>query len=469
MSEPKVKREGFSSGLAVFFATLGSAVGLGNIWKFPYLTGANGGGAFLLIYFICIVCVGVPVMVSEFYIGRRTRKNAVGSFKVLTGNPGTPWKGIGLMGVAAAYLIMFFYSDVAGWVYFYCFKAFTGQLAGITKDAVGPMFGQVIGAGTAGQPLSAATLSPLVWQVIVMTVVGTILSMGVRGGIERITKTLMPLLFLLILICDVRALTLPGAGKGIDFLFHVDFSKITAPVILSALGLAFFKLSLGMGTMITYGSYFTDDNNLIHTAGKVAASDTLVSMLAGLAIFPAVFSFGMEPSAGPGLLFMTIPLVFNQMPLGNILLACFFLLTCFAATTAMLSLVEVPIAYFVEELKVSRVKATVFNCTLIALIGVTATLSVDSSSYLGQYKFFGKGFFDLYDYLSSNIILPLGGLLIALFVGYCNRKENIVDELTNHGTLGNGGTVDAYRFVIRFVSPALLILVFLNSVGILKF
>ena len=469
MSEPNIKREGFSSGLAVFFATLGSAVGLGNIWKFPYLTGANGGGAFLLIYFICIVCVGVPVMVSEFYIGRRTRKNAVGSFKVLTGNPGTPWKGIGLMGVAAAYLIMFFYSDVAGWVYFYCFKAFTGQLAGITKDAVGPLFGQVIGAGTAGQPLSAATLSPLVWQVIVMTVVGTILSMGVRGGIERITKTLMPLLFLLIIICDIRALTLPGAGKGIDFLFHVDFSKITAPVILSALGLAFFKLSLGMGTMITYGSYFTDDNHMIQTAGKVAASDTLVSMLAGLAIFPTVFSFGMEPSAGPGLLFMTIPLVFNQMPFGGILLACFFLLTCFAATTAMLSLVEVPIAYFVEELKVSRVKATVFNCTLIALVGITATLSVDSSSYLGQYKFFGKGFFDLYDYLSSNIILPLGGLCIALFVGYCNKREDIADELSNHGTLANASTVDAYRFIIRFVSPALLILVFLNSVGILKF
>ena len=469
MSEPNIKREGFSSGLAVFFATLGSAVGLGNIWKFPYLTGANGGGAFLLIYFICIVCVGVPVMVSEFYIGRRTRKNAVGSFKVLTGNPGTPWKGIGLMGVAAAYLIMFFYSDVAGWVYFYCFKAFTGQLAGITKDAVGPLFGQVIGAGTAGQPLSAATLSPLVWQVIVMTVVGTILSMGVRGGIERITKTLMPLLFLLIIICDIRALTLPGAGKGIDFLFHVDFSKITAPVILSALGLAFFKLSLGMGTMITYGSYFTDDNHMIQTAGKVAASDTLVSMLAGLAIFPTVFSFGMEPSAGPGLLFMTIPLVFNQMPFGGILLACFFLLTCFAATTAMLSLVEVPIAYFVEELKISRVKATVFNCTLIALVGITATLSVDSSSYLGQYKFFGKGFFDLYDYLSSNIILPLGGLCIALFVGYCNKREDIADELSNHGTLANASTVDAYRFIIRFVSPALLILVFLNSVGILKF
>ena len=302
-----------------------------------------------------------------------------------------------------------------------------------------------------------------------MTVVGTILSMGVRGGIERITKTLMPLLFLLIIICDIRALTLPGAGKGIDFLFHVDFSKITAPVILSALGLAFFKLSLGMGTMITYGSYFTDDNHMIQTAGKVAASDTLVSMLAGLAIFPTVFSFGMEPSAGPGLLFMTIPLVFNQMPFGGILLACFFLLTCFAATTAMLSLVEVPIAYFVEELKVSRVKATIFNCTLIALVGITATLSVDSSSYLGQYKFFGKGFFDLYDYLSSNIILPLGGLCIALFVGYCNKREDIADELSNHGTLANASTVDAYRFIIRFVSPALLILVFLNSVGILKF
>jgi len=302
-----------------------------------------------------------------------------------------------------------------------------------------------------------------------MAVVGTVLSMGVRGGIERITKTLMPLLFLLIIICDIRALTLPGAGKGINFLFHVDFSKITAPVILSALGLAFFKLSLGMGTMITYGSYFTDDNHLIQTAGKVAASDTLVSMLAGLAIFPTVFSFGMEPSAGPGLLFMTIPLVFNQMPLGNVLLACFFLLTCFAATTAMLSLVEVPIAYCVEELKISRVKATIINCVAIAVIGVTATLSVDSSSYLGGIKFFGKGFFDLYDYISSNILLPLGGLLIAIFVGYCSKREDVLHELSNRGVLANASTVDAYRFVVRFVSPALLILVFLNSIGVLKF
>ncbi len=470
MSEPQIKREGFSTGLAVFFATLGSAVGLGNIWKFPYLTGSNGGGAFLLIYFICILGVGIPVMVSEFYIGRKTRKNAVGAFVSLTGKPSTPWKGIGIMGVAAAYLIMFFYSDVAGWVYFYCFKAITGQLAGITKDAVGPMFGQVIGAGTAGKPFfTAEALSPLIWQIIVMAVVGTVLSMGVRGGIERITKTLMPLLFLLIIICDIRALTLPGAGKGINFLFHVDFSKITAPVILSALGLAFFKLSLGMGTMITYGSYFTDDNHLIQTAGKVAASDTLVSMLAGLAIFPTVFSFGMEPSAGPGLLFMTIPLVFNQMPLGNVLLACFFLLTCFAATTAMLSLVEVPIAYCVEELKISRVKATIINCVAIAVIGVTATLSVDSSSYLGGIKFFGKGFFDLYDYISSNILLPLGGLLIAIFVGYCSKREDVLHELSNRGVLANASTVDAYRFVVRFVSPALLILVFLNSIGVLKF
>jgi NSS family neurotransmitter:Na+ symporter len=302
-----------------------------------------------------------------------------------------------------------------------------------------------------------------------MTVVGTILSMGVRGGIERITKTLMPLLFLLIIICDIRALTLPGAGKGLDFLFHVNFAQITPTVVLWALGLAFFKLSLGMGTMITYGSYFTDDNHLIQTAGKVAASDTLVSLLAGLAIFPAVFAFGMEPSAGPGLLFMTIPLVFNQMPMGNILLACFFLLTCFAATTAMLSLVEVPIAYCVEELKISRGKATVINCVAIAAIGVTATLSVDSSSYLGSIKFFGKGFFDLYDFVSSNILLPLGGLLIAIFVGYCNKAQDVRHELSNRGALANAPAVDAYRFIVRYVSPFLLIIVFLNSIGVLKF
>jgi NSS family neurotransmitter:Na+ symporter len=450
-----VARERFSSGLAVFFATLGSAVGLGNIWKFPYLTGQFGGGAFLLVYLTCIIFVGLPIMLGEFYIGRKTRMNAVGAIKTLS--PGTAWKHIGTMGVGAAYFIMFFYSCVAGWVYFYLFKALRGDFAAITMESAKAQFGSVI----------VSPVTPVVWQLIVLAVVATILTMGVSKGIERITKTLMPVLFILIIICDIRALTLPGAFEGVRFLFEVDFSKLSAAAILTAMGLAFFKLSLGMGTMITYGSYFTEDNNLFGTGLKVALSDTLVSLLAGLAIFPTVFSFGLEPGAGPGLLFMTIPLVFSKMPLGNILLVAFFFLSAIAATTAMLSLVEVPVAYMAEERGVSRPKAVVINCAIIFLIGILATLSVDKGSLLGNLTFLGRGFFDWFDYISSNIMLPLGGLLIALFIGYIVDKEDLRRELSNNGSLAVSRLLSFYFFIIRYVTPALLIVIFLNSVGII--
>ncbi|WP_378955289.1 sodium-dependent transporter [Pelosinus sp. sgz500959] len=454
----KIKnRETFSSGLAVFFATLGSAVGLGNIWKFPYLTGQNGGGAFLLVYFLCILFVGLPIMLSEFYIGRKTRKNAVGALEQL--KPKTAWKSIGIMGVAAAYIIMFFYSCVAGWVYYYLFKAVKGDFVGVTMEAAKAQFGAVI----------MGPVSPIIWQVVVLVVVSTILAMGVKQGIEKITKTLMPLLFVLIIICDIRALTLPGAAEGMNFLFHVDFGQLSATAVLAALGLAFFKLSLGMGTMMTYGSYFTEDNNMFSTAVKVALSDTLVSMLAGIAIFPTVFSFGMEPGAGPGLLFMTIPLVFSQIPFGSVLLVAFFFLTAIAATTAMLSLVEVPVAYLSEERGISRKNATVLSAVLIAIVGVLATLSVDKASLLGHITFFGMGFFDLFDYISSNILLPIGGLLIALMMGYSIKHEEVVAELSNHGKLKMAKLVNVYFILIRYVTPLLLIVVFLNSIGILKF
>lgn len=455
-SDKTAVRETFSSGLAVFFATLGSAVGLGNIWKFPYLTGEYGGGAFLFIYLLCILFVGIPIMIGEFYIGRKTRQNPVGAYKQLS--PDSYWKINGFMGVIAAYLIMFFYSCVAGWVYFYFFKALMGDFSSITMATAKAEFGSVV----------IGPFAPLFWQFFVLTVVAAILIKGVQKGIERITKTLMPVLFLLIIICDIRALTLPGAGEGLNFLFHVDFSKLTSVAILTALGLAFFKLSLGMGTMLTYGSYFTKDNNLFGTASKVALSDTIVSMLAGIAIFPTVFSFGMEPSAGPGLLFMTIPLVFSQMPLGSILLVAFFFLTSIAATTAMISIVEVVTAYFVEERKMNRTKAVVINSLLIAVVGVLATLSADKDSLLGGMTFFGKGFFDWFDYLSSNVLLPVGGLLIALFIGYVMKKQDLKEELSNQGTLAIDFIFEAFYFIIRYVTPILLIIVFLNAIGIIK-
>jgi NSS family neurotransmitter:Na+ symporter len=292
--------------------------------------------------------------------------------------------------------------------------------------------------------------------------------MGIKNGIERVTKTLMPVLFILIIICDIRALSLPGAMDGVRFLFEVDFSKLTGAAILTALGLAFFKLSLGIGTMITYASYFTKDNNLLGTAAKVALSDTLVSLLAGLAIFPTVFSFGLEPGAGPGLLFMTIPLVFSQMPFGNLLLIAFFFLTSIAATTAMLSLVEVPVAYMTEEKGISRTIAVLINGLIIFVVGILATLSADKASLLGDVTFMGRGFFDWFDYLSSNILMPLGGLLIVIFMSYVVDRKSIKEELTNNGSLNLNRILPFFFIVIRYVTPALLIIIFLNAVGVIK-
>jgi NSS family neurotransmitter:Na+ symporter len=455
------KRETFSSGMAIFFATLGSAVGLGNIWKFPYLTGENGGGAFVFAYLICVLLLGIPVMIGEFYIGRKTRKNVIGAFEKLKVNK--VWKSVGYAGICAAFLIMFFYSAVAGWVYSYVFKAITGTFSQLstksTADAVNFVNAQF-------STTTDTLMPPIIWQFIVMVVVSIILIAGVKKGIEKVTKTLMPLLFILIVACDIRALMLPEALTGINFLFSVDFSKLTMAVIVTALGLAFFKLSIGMGTMITYGSYFTDDNNLLGTSVKVALSDTLVSLLAGIAIFPVVFQFGMEPSGGPGLLFKTIPLAFSKMPLGNLLLIAFFILTSIAATTAMISIVEVIVAFLSEEKKINRTLAVLMTTGIIFIVG---TLTVHSHSLFGQVHVLGKNFFDLFDYISSNLLLPLGGLLVAVFIGYVVDKKDLHSELSNNGTIQNEKLVSILRFMLRYLAPVLLIIVFLSSIGVIKF
>ncbi|MCE5202290.1 MAG: sodium-dependent transporter [Synergistaceae bacterium] len=470
MSKQAGKRDGFSSSLTALMVALGSAVGLGNIWKFPYMTGTGGGGAFLVLYLFFVFMVAVPIMISEFVIGRRSRLNAVGAFKKLDKNPNSPWSGIGFMGALSAYLIMFFYSCVAGWVYFYTFKAAIGAFSGVTTATAAAMFGSAIGAGTAGGSFfSWAVLSPIFWQVLVLCVIGTIISLGVSSGIEKAIKIMMPALFMLLIICAIRALTLPGAADGLRFLFHVDFSQITPAVVLGAMGLAFFKLSLGMGTMITYGSYFTEDSDLSTAPLKIAIADICVSMLAGLAIFPTVFSFGLEPGAGPGLLFITIPLVFSQMPFGQVLLFAFFLLTSFAANGAMLSLVEVPTVWMSEEFNMPRKKAALLNCVIMGIVGILAAGSADGTSFFGGIKVMGRGFFDIFDFLSSNVFMPLGGLFIALYAGYKMKEKDLRDELTNHGKLHNEGKVQFIRFLLRYVTPILVLLIFLNSVGIIKY
>lgn len=451
------KRETFSSGLAIFFATLGSAIGLGNIWRFPYVIGMNGGGAFLVTYLLCIIIVGIPIMIAEFYIGRKTRKNSVGAYEVL--KPKSKWKGIGYLSVIISFLIMFFYSSVVGWVYSYVFKILKGDLSNITNDSTAEIFNKAI----------TGTTSPILWQIIVVVIVSTILAMGVKKGIERITKALMPVLFILMTIIVVRAITLPGAKEGLNFLFNVDFSKLTGAGLITALGLAFFKLSLGLGCMTTYGSYFTEDNNMIGTSFKVAFSDTLVSLMAGIAIFPAVFSFNLEPGAGPGLLFITIPLVFSKIPLGNILLPIFFILTAIASTTSLISMLEVPVAFLTEEKGFSRKKAVIVSSVIVLLIGTLASLSADKGSLLGEFKILGKTFFDMFDHLSSNVLMPLSGLLTAIFIGYFTKKEDIKKELSNNGKLKMDKVIDIFYFVIRYITPLLVIIIFLNSMGIIKF
>lgn len=447
-----ISRDGFTTGLGVIAATLGSAVGLGNIWKFPFLTGVNGGASFIVVYLISTLLVGLPVMIAEIMLGRRAKADAVTSLRKLA--PGTPWWLIGAAGVLSAFLILAFYTEVAAWVFAYIFKAAFGGLLSTNPEVTGQAFSQLI-----SDPLQS-----LLWQWLVLALISAIIILGVSKGIEKTTKRLMPLLFLLLVIIGIRSLTLPGAMEGLTFLFRPDFSKLTAATLLTAMGLAFFKLSIGMGAMMTYGSYFRDDQDVPATAAKVMLADLTVSILAGIAIFPAVFAFGFEPNAGPSLLFITIPAVFASMPFGYIFMVLFFILAAIAATGAMLSLLEVPVAFLNERLGISRFKATVGTVALLAIIGSTAALS---NSLLADFKLFGMTMFDLYDFVTSNVLLPLGGLFMCLFVGWAWGFAEVKQALTNKGTLPNERIVRAFFGVIKFVTPVLVLIVLLNGLKIL--
>lgn len=446
-------RDSFASTFGVIAAAAGSAIGLGNIWKFPYITGMNGGAAFIIVYLACIAVIGLPVMLSEFLIGRKGEKNAIGSFKKLA--PGTPWFLTGWMGVLAAFMILSFYGVVAGWSLYYVVKSVTGTLSGFSPEQMGEFFGGFI----------SGTFGPIIWQVIFMIATGYIVYAGVKNGIEKWSKILMPLLLLLIIIMDIRAVTLPGAGAGLEFLFKPDFSKLTAAGVLVALGHAFFSLSLGMGTMITYGSYIGKKENLGKTALQVTIADTVIALLAGVAIFPAVFAFGIEPGAGPGLVFITLPNIFNQMPGGIIWSTIFFILLSVAALTSAISILEVVVAYFSEELNMTRHKATAIATVAITIVGVFCSLSLGPMS---EVLFFGKNFFDLMDWTSANLLLPLGGLFITLFVGWVWGPKKTQEELSNQGALGTS-YLNLFIFTCRFLAPAAIFIVFLNGIGILKF
>ena len=455
MSDLKQKKETFSGGFAVFFATLGSAVGLGNIWKFPYVTGQNGGAAFLLIYLGCVLLVGVPILIAEYVMGRHTRGNVVSAYTQL--GKKASWKIPGFVSIAGVTMILLFYTAVAGWTYFYFFQSVIGGLSGVSADNVEARFLALTNDGT----------SSVFWQFVVITVVSGIICLGVRKGIEGLTKKLMPLLLILVILCVIQSLMLPNSWGGVEFLFKPDFSKLTADAILVALGLAFFKLSLGMGCMITYGSYFHKEANIIRNAGQLLVADTTVSMLAGLAIFPAVFAFGMEPGSGPGLLFMTVPLVFSKMPFGGILTAAFFFLSSGAATMAIISMFEVVVAYLQGNWRLSRVQATGLFASFVLVFGSLAALSASPDAVLGKVLIGGKSFFDCFDYLSSNILLPLGGIFTALLVGWVIKPQIVLSELTNQGKLFWGRLIASYFFILRYVAPILVIIVFLRSLDLI--
>ena len=454
----KNQREKFSSAIAVFFATLSSAVGLGNIVKFPAEVGQNGGSSFILIYLISVVLVSIPVMVAEFIIGRHSRKNAVQAVEQISGSK--RWSSIGYLGVVSAILVLLFYSNIAGWVYSYAFKAIRGDflnVSGSKESVIGNQFDDVV----------LGTIWPVMWQVIVVGTVSFILACGVKKGIERVSKIGMPILLFIILFCNFNTIRLDGFSEALSFLLMPDFSKVTGAVLLSALGLSFFKLAIGMCTMITYGSYFTDDSNLIGNAAKVAFSDLIVSILIGLVVFPVVFTFGLNPQAGIGLLFITIPLLFSEIPGGNLLIILFFLLGSIAATTAMVSMAEVVMAFVTEKFNLSRKLSALY---IFIFFGMVGSLTVHPSVALGGLELAfagGRNLFDTFDFVSSNILMPIGGLLIAIMLGHFVDAKIIKDQITNNGQNPERVKLyDTYIILLRYVTPLLVLVVFLTSAGI---
>jgi NSS family neurotransmitter:Na+ symporter len=446
------KRDGFASKFGVIAAAAGSAIGLGNIWRFPYVAGENGGAAFILIYLLFVVLIGVPVMLSEFTIGRRAQRNPIGAFSKL--RPGSQWKWVGVMGVLVAFMILAFYSTIAGWTMHYVYLAITNTFAGKDKEALTTIF----------NTFKSSTFMPVFWQIVFMALTALIVLAGVEKGIEKYAKILMPLLFVIIIILDIRAVTLPGSGEGLSFLFKPDFSKITSSTVLEALGQAFFSLSIGMGVLITYGSYMPKNNNLSNVAFEVSFFDTLIAILAGIAIFPAVFAFNIQPNAGPELVFLTLPVIFQSMPGGYLFAVLFFLLLLVAALTSSISVLEVVVAYYVEEKNMNRKKASIIATILITILGVFATLSFGP---LANFKILSKTVFDLLDFTSANIMLPLGGFFIVIFLGWVLPKKDVVEEISNDGKL-KIKLFGTFYFIIRYIAPIAIGLIFLNGLGVLN-
>lgn len=453
----KKERANFGSKLGVILASAGSAVGLGNIWRFPYETGNHGGAAFILIYLGCVLILGLPIMIAEFTIGRRSRANTAGAFTLLA--PKTQWKWIGRMGVLAGFLILSYYSVAAGWTLEYIIEAATNNFSGKSATDFVNSF----------QNFSTNPLRPLIWLLFFLIATHLIIVKGVEKGIEKSSKIMMPALFIIILVLVGCSITLPGASAGIEFLLKPDFSKVDGNVFLSAMGQAFFSLSLGMGCLCTYASYFNNDTNLAKTALSVGVIDTFVAILAGFIIFPAAFSVGINPGAGPSLIFITLPNVFQQafsgMPvLAYIFSIMFYVLLAMAALTSTISMHEVVTAYLHEEFNFTRKKSARLVTAGCMFLGALCSLSL---GVLSDYKILGLNIFDLFDFVTAKLMLPLGGLCISIFTGWYLDKKIVWEEITNKGSI----RIPIYKLIIiilKYIAPIGIAFIFINELGLLK-
>ena len=447
----KEKRTGFTTRLGAIAATVGSAVGLGNIWRFPYQAGENGGGAYILVYLICVILLGVPIMMSEFVIGRSTHKSMKGAVEELT--PGSPFKIFAYVGVLGALLICGYYSVVCGWVVEYLWNSADGTLLGHTPDQYSDIFTTFVGT-----PQRC-----VLWTLLFLFLNFLVLSRGIKNGVERIANIMMPLLFVLLIVFCVNSLLLPGSLKGLDFLFNIKFEALGWKGVVDAMGQAFMSLSLGVTCLITYSSYFKDDSNLMKDAVTISALDTLVAILSGIVIFPAVFSFGLEPGAGPKLIFEILPTIFQQMPGGTIWAVLFFVLLFFASITSTISLSEIPITFMIDEYKISRGKALIITAVLMTAVAVVSALSF---STLSDFTIFGKNIFDFLDYVGPNFFMLLGGLVTAIYVGWILKKDVVHNQLTNGGTHRSRFVQPYIIFCLRFIAPVAIVIIFLYYVGI---
>ena len=451
-----LERANFGSKLGVILATAGSAVGLGNVWRFPYMTGENGGAVFIIIYVGCVLLLGIPCMISEFIIGRHGRANTARAYSKLS--DGKAWTLIGFMGVLTGFLITGYYAVVAGWCMQYIWAALIGHMQG-SPDFFRQYFVE----------LSTDPVKPVLWTVIILGVTYLVIEHGVRDGIERASKMMMPTLFILLLVIVGASCMLPNAEKGVEFLFKPDFSKINSDVFLAALGQSFYSLSIAMGCLCTYASYFSSDTNLTKSAIQIGVIDCLVAILAGLMIFPAAFSVGVNPDSGPSLIFITLPNVFAQafasMPvLGYVISLLFFILLTLAALTSLISLHEVSTAFFHEEFMMTRKKAALLVTVSTSVIGAFCSLSLGAVDGMA---FFGKTLFDWFDFITGQIFLPIVGFLTCIFLGWFVPHKVVRDQFTNWGTT-RGQFFHFYLFLIKYICPLAILFIFLHQLDLLK-